>query len=57
MKTTIRRALVCIFALALIMQVEAQFLNQLIKSAEKSAEKAVEKNVNKAALRTDVWNL
>ena len=47
----------CIFALALIMQVEAQFLNQLIKSAEKSAEKAVEKNVNKAALRTDVWNL
>ena len=48
MKTTIRRALVCIFALALIMPVEAQFFDHLIKSAEKSAEKAVEKNVNKA---------
>ena len=48
MKTTIRRALVCIFALALIMPVEvpveAQFFDHLIKSAEK------------AALRTDVWN-
>ncbi len=49
MKTTIRRALVCIFALALIMPVEAQFFDHLIKSAGKSAEKA--------ALRTDVWNL
>lgn len=45
MKTTIRRALVCIFALALIMPVEAQFFDHLIKSAEK------------AVPRTDVWNL
>ncbi len=48
MKTTIRRALACIFALALIMPAEAQFFDQLIKSAAKSAEKAVP--------RTDVWN-
>jgi hypothetical protein len=47
-KTTIRRALVRIFALALIMPAETQFFDHLIKSAEKSAEKA--------ALRTDVWN-
>lgn len=49
MKTTIRRAIVCIFVLALIMPVEAQFFDHLIKSAGKSAEKA--------APRTDVWNL
>ena len=39
--------LVLAMAAALVMPAEAQFLNQLIKSAEKSAEKAVQKEVNK----------
>ena len=47
MKTLLRRMLVLAMAVALVMPAEAQFLNQLIKSAEKSAEKAVQKEVNK----------
>ena len=47
MKTLLRRLAVSAMVLALVMPAEAQFLNQLIKSAEKSAEKAVQKEVNK----------
>lgn len=47
MKTLLKRMLVLAMAAALVMPAEAQFLNQLIKSAEKSAEKAVQKEVNK----------